>query len=186
MTHLPVLGVPVQSQALSGRTACSRSSRCPRACRWARWPSARRARPMPGCSPRAFWHHRRGADRAAQGLARSAQRRRGGTAAGLNAETGQHDRHSRRGTAWPHARHRARAAGLSLHRLRARGRQCRRRVCAEFFTARWDDTAALAAFRRAMRCDHLGVRERARSTARHAGRSRCSRRARRSRSRRTG
>jgi hypothetical protein len=33
MTHLPVLGVPVQSKALSGRTACCRSCRCPPASR---------------------------------------------------------------------------------------------------------------------------------------------------------
>ena len=52
MTRLPVLGVPVESQALSAAsTACSRSSRCRPACRWGRWRSARRARSMPACSP---------------------------------------------------------------------------------------------------------------------------------------
>ena len=52
MTRLPVLGVPVESKT-PGRasTACSRSSRCRPACRSARWRSARRARPMPACSP---------------------------------------------------------------------------------------------------------------------------------------
>jgi 5-(carboxyamino)imidazole ribonucleotide mutase len=55
MTHLPVLGVPVQSKMLSGRTRCSPSCRCPRAFPWALWPSARRARPMRACWPPRSW-----------------------------------------------------------------------------------------------------------------------------------
>jgi 5-(carboxyamino)imidazole ribonucleotide mutase len=55
MTHLPVLGVPVESKALKGQDLCCRSSRCPRGFRSVRWPSARRGRPTPGCWRRQFW-----------------------------------------------------------------------------------------------------------------------------------
>jgi 5-(carboxyamino)imidazole ribonucleotide mutase len=49
MTHLPVLGVPMQSKALSGQDRCCRSCRCLRAFPWARWPSASRAPPTRAC-----------------------------------------------------------------------------------------------------------------------------------------
>ena len=42
MTALPVLGVPINSAALCGMIRCSPSSKCRPACRWGRWPSARR------------------------------------------------------------------------------------------------------------------------------------------------
>ena len=48
---LPVLGVPVQSQALSGLDSLLSSRRCPAASPSARSPSARRARSTPPCSP---------------------------------------------------------------------------------------------------------------------------------------
>jgi 5-(carboxyamino)imidazole ribonucleotide mutase len=41
MTHLPVLGVPVQSKMLSGQDRCSPSCRCLPVCRSARWPSVK-------------------------------------------------------------------------------------------------------------------------------------------------
>jgi len=41
LTALPVLGVPIESKALKGWIACSPSSRCQPAFRWARWRSAR-------------------------------------------------------------------------------------------------------------------------------------------------
>jgi hypothetical protein len=59
MTRLPVLGVPVESKALSGRTACCRSCRCRAAFPSARWRSARPARSMRRCSRRRFWPSRR-------------------------------------------------------------------------------------------------------------------------------
>ena len=52
-THLPVLGVPVQSSMLSGSIRCCPSCRCRPACRSPPWPSARLARSTPRCSRRA-------------------------------------------------------------------------------------------------------------------------------------
>ena len=52
MTALPVLGVPIESQALKGLDSLFRSSRCRPAFRSERWRSARRERPTPGCSRR--------------------------------------------------------------------------------------------------------------------------------------
>ena len=49
MTTLPVLGVPVQSRALKGLIRCSRSLRCPVACRWRRLPLARRVQRTRRC-----------------------------------------------------------------------------------------------------------------------------------------
>ena len=47
-TQVPVIGVPVQTRALSGVIRFIRSCRCPGAIRSPRWRSGRRARPMPG------------------------------------------------------------------------------------------------------------------------------------------
>ena len=56
LTSLPVLGVPVESKALSGPGfAAIRSSRCRPASRSARWRSARPARSMRRCSPPRCW-----------------------------------------------------------------------------------------------------------------------------------
>lgn len=47
-TRLPVIGVPVQTRALSGSIRSIPSCRCQRAIRWRPWRSARPGRPMPG------------------------------------------------------------------------------------------------------------------------------------------
>ncbi len=52
VTALPVIGVPVPLKHSTDSTRCSRSCRCPLACRWRRSESEPRA--MPGCSPSAF------------------------------------------------------------------------------------------------------------------------------------
>jgi hypothetical protein len=77
MTHLPVLGVPVQSKALSGRTACCRSCRCRRDP--GRHAGDRRGRrdQRRAAGRRDPRHDRPGAGRTPQGLPRRANRRRG-------------------------------------------------------------------------------------------------------------
>ena len=57
-TTVPVLGVPVPSRHLGGRTRCTRSCRCRPAYLSRRLRSARPARPTPRCSPSHYWLRR--------------------------------------------------------------------------------------------------------------------------------
>jgi hypothetical protein len=58
-THLPVLGVPVQSSMLSGVDSLLSIVQMPAGCRWPPWPSARPARStLPCCRPASGAKHR--------------------------------------------------------------------------------------------------------------------------------
>ncbi len=54
-THLPVLGVPVQSSMLSGVDSLLSIVQMPAASRSPPWPSARPVPPTPPCCPPASW-----------------------------------------------------------------------------------------------------------------------------------
>jgi len=54
-THLPVLGVPVQSSMLSGVDSLLSIVQMPAGIRWRPWRSARPAQSTPPCCPPASW-----------------------------------------------------------------------------------------------------------------------------------
>ena len=176
MTHLPVLGVPVQSKALSGQDSLLSIVQMPAGIPVGTLAIGEAGATNAGLLAAAILATQRsGAGRAAQGLPRRADRGRGRAA--LSREP-THDparrnhRHPRRRPAGPDAGHGRGAAGLSLPHLCARSRQHRRRSQRRSSPAPPGTMPRrMAALRRRLRGGHLRVRERAGRPARGAGAS---------------
>ena len=55
-TRVPVIGVPVKTDALSGVDSLYSYCKCPADIPWQRWPSALQGLKMPACLQREYWH----------------------------------------------------------------------------------------------------------------------------------
>ncbi len=173
MTPLPVLGVPVESKALSGSIACCPSPRCRAACRSARWRSARPGRSTPGCwRPSILALVDDGAGRAARRLAGGADRI--GRRDAPSDRARRHHRDHRRRPARPDA-----GAGRGAARLQGATSStrtsgpCAADVAARFHPRRIRRRGGAGALCRRLRRRHLRVRESAGRPARDASPTSC-------------
>ena len=170
-TRLPVLGVPVASQALGGLDSLLSIVQMPRACRSARWRSARPGRRTPRCSPPRCWRPatRRSPTGSTPGGRRRPRRWRRRRMAPEPLPPGSRIGILGGGQLGRMLAMAAARLGMRVHVFEPAADPCAAQVANAVTRAGYDDLAALARLRRRGRRRHLRVRERRARRGRRRG-----------------